>query len=418
VRYISILDGIDTYLDSVGNEMIQIKGMMNEWYSKDISKKIKASVETKKKQGLFLVGYTPYGYKHDPLNKYKLIIDENVADNVRLIYEMFINGNSLGKIAKHLTSKKIPTPSVYKNMNFNKDRKTRNLWDERTIDDILKNPTYIGNLAQNRRRKVNYKSKKIIANPKDKWIIAENTHEPIIDKETFDLVQNIYEKNKNRNEKSHEHLLRGFIYCKECGHRLSINQSKDKKRHYMICNHYRKYGRNSFCTPHSCRYETIEEEVLNEIRKMCKKCVDKKKFENILKNNTKKTKMLEEINKKIDKANTIITNNNEAIKTIYKDRAKGNVDLETYKQVYNELISETNENRELIAELEKNKKSLLNNKLYDNYNYAEKVEEYLSMKKPNKLLLSNIIEKITVDQDKNIDIYYKIKPIFDFELGS
>ena len=418
VRYISILDSIDTYLDSVGNEMIQIKGMMNEWYSKDISKKIKASVETKKKQGLFLGGYTPYGYKHDPLNKYKLIIDENVADNVRLIYEMFINGNSLGKIAKHLTSKKISTPSVYKNMNFNKDRKTRNLWDERTIDDILKNPTYIGNLAQNRRRKVNYKSKKIIANPKDKWIIAENTHEPIIDKETFDLVQNIYEKNKNRNEKSHEHLLRGFIYCKECGHRLGINQSKDKKRHYMICNHYRKYGRNSFCTPHSCRYETIEEEVLNEIRKMCKKCVDKKKFENILKNNTKKTKMLEEINKKIDKANTIITNNNEAIKTIYKDRAKGNVDLETYKQVYNELISETNENRELIAELEKNKKSLLNNKLYDNYNYGELVEEYLSMKKPNKLLLSNIIEKITVDQNKNIDIYYKIKPIFDFELGS
>jgi len=331
---------------------------------------------------------------------------------------MFINGNSLGKIAKHLTSKKIPTPSVYKNMNFNKDRKTRNIWDERTIDDILKNPTYIGNLAQNRRRKVNYKSKKIIANPKDKWIIAENTHEPIIDKETFDLVQNIYEKNRNRSEKSHEHLLRGFIYCKECGHRLGINQSKDKKRHYMICNHYKKYGRNSFCTPHSCRYETIEEEVLNEIRKMCKKCVDKKKFENILKNNTKKTKMLEEINKKIDKANTIITNNNEAIKTIYKDRAKGNVDLDTYKQVYNELIIETNENRELIAELEKNKKSLLNNKLYDNYNYAEKVEEYLSMKKPNKLLLSNIIEKITVDQYKNIDIYYKIKPIFDFELGN
>ena len=113
VRYISILDGIDTYLDSVGNEMIQIKGMMNEWYSKDISKKIKASIETKKKQGLFLGGYTPYGYKHDPLNKYKLIIDEAVADNVRLIYEMFIKGNSLGKIAKYFTDKNIPTPSVY-----------------------------------------------------------------------------------------------------------------------------------------------------------------------------------------------------------------------------------------------------------------------------------------------------------------
>ena len=119
----------------------------------------------------------------------------------------------------------------------------------KTIDDILKNPTYIGNLAQNRRRKVNYKSKKIIANPKDKLIIAENTHEPIIDKETYDLVQNIYEKNRNRSEKSHEHLLRGFIYCKECGHRLGINQSRDKKRHYMICNHYNEIDLNN------CYYE-------------------------------------------------------------------------------------------------------------------------------------------------------------------
>ena len=416
VRYISILDGIDTYLDSVGNEMIQIKGMINEWYSKDISKKIKASIETKKKQGLFLGGYTPYGYKHDPLNKYKLIIDEAVADNVRLIYDMFIKGNSLCKIAKYFTDKNIPTPSVYKNMNFNKDRMTRNLWDPRTIDDILKNPTYIGNLAQNRRRKVNYKSKKIIANSKDKWIITENTHEPIIDKETFDIVQNIYSKTKNRNEKSHEYLLRGFLFCKECGHTLGINTSNDKSRHYTICNHYRKYTKNSFCTPHSCRYEDIEEAVLNEIRNMCKKCVNKKKFENILKNNNKKAKMLEELNKKITKANCIITNNEEAIKRIYKDRAKGHVDLETYKQVYNELIAETNENKDLIKELEKHKKSLLNNKLYDNYNYTEIVEEYLSMKKPNKIVLSHIIDKITMDQNKNIDIYYKIKPIFDYEI--
>ena len=418
VRYISILDNIDTYLDNAGNEMIQIKGMMNEWYSKDISKKIKASIETKKKQGLFLGGYAPYGYKHDPKNKYKLIIDEKVCDNVKLIFDMFVKGNSLGKIANYLTEKKIPTPSVYKKMNFNKDRITRNIWETRTIDDILKNPTYIGNLAQNRRRKVNYKSKKIIANPKDKWIIAENTHEPIIDLETFEKVQNIYEKNKNRTEKSHEYLLRGFLFCKECGRTLGINESKDKTRHYTICNHYRKYGKNSFCSSHSNRYEDVEEMVLKEIRKMCKKCVDKKKFESILKNNNKKSKMLEEINKKIEKANNVIENNKEAIKTIYKDRAKGLVDLETYKEVYNDLISETNEKKTLLEELEKSKKSLLNNKLYDNYNYQEMIEDYLSMKKPNKLLLSNIIDRITIDENKNVDIYYKIKPIFDCEIAN
>ena len=417
IRYISILDGIDTYLDNIGNDMIQIKGMMNEWYSKDISKKIKASIETKKKQGLFLGGYTPYGYKHDLRNKYKLIIDKNVDDNVKLIYDMFIKGNSLGKIAKYLTENKIPTPSVYKSMNFNKDRKTRNIWDPKTIDNILKNPTYIGNLVQNRRKKINYKSKKVVTNPKEKWIIVENTHEAIIDLETFEIVQNIYSKNKNRNEKSHDYLLRGFLFCKECGHTLGIQQSSDKKRNYMICNHYRKYGKNSFCSPHSNRYEDVEELVLKEIRKMCKKCVNKKKFESILKNNTKKSKMLEEINNKIEKATNLLLNNKESIKTIYKDRAKGLVDLETYTEVYNDLINETNEIKILIDELEKSKKSLLNNKLYDNYNYEEIVEEYLSMKKPNKLLLSSIIDRITIDENKNVDIYYKIKPIFDYKIG-
>ena len=368
VRYISILDGIDTYLDNVGNEMIQIKGMMNEWYSKDISKKIRASLETKKKQGLFIGNYAPYGYKKDPKDKHKLIIDEKVCDNVKLIFDMFVKGNSLGRIAKYLTDKKIPTPSVYKNMNFNKDRITRTIWEPRTIDDILKNPNYIGNLTQSRRRKVNYKSKKTIYNPKDKWIIVENTHEPIIDLKTFEMVQNIYDKNKNRCEKSHEHLLRGFLFCKECGHTLGISPSYDKLRNYMICNHYRKFGKNSGCSPHCNRYESVEKIVLKEIKKMCKKCVDKKKFESILKNNTKKSKMLEEINRKIEKANNVIANNNEAIKMIYKDRAKGLVDLETYKEVYNELVNETKEKKVLIGELEKNRKSLLNNKMYDNFN--------------------------------------------------
>ena len=86
--------------------------------------------------------------------------------------------------------------------------------------------------------------------------------------------------------------------------------------------------------------------------------------------------------------------------------------------VYNDLISETNEKKTLLEELEKSKKSLLNNKLYDNYNYQEMIEDYLSMKKPNKLLLSNIIDKITIDENKNVDIYYKIKPIFDYEIAN
>ena len=328
-----------------------------------------------------------------------------------LIFKLYLEGNGVGTIAKYLTKNHIPTPSVYKNMRFNKNRKTRNIWEAKTITDILQNATYIGSLTQNKRRKVNYKSKKMISNPKDKWIIVENTHEAIIDKETFFKVQAIFAKNKNRSKKTKNLLFQGFVYCKECGHKIGMNKSQDGKRYYMVCNYYRKYGANSSCTSHTCRYEFFEEADLQEIKKLCLKVSDKEKYEKILEKNALQTKKIENINLEIEKLDNQIKNNKEALKLIYLDRAKGLVNLDTYLDVYNHLTLENEKNKTLMEELEEKKKKILEENKIDKKDYRKKVEEFLSFKTPNRLLLGSIISKITIDKNKKIDIYYKVKPI-------
>lgn len=412
VRYIAINDNVDTFLDCVGNDSVPFKAIMNDMYSKDISKKIKASITTKKKNGQFLGTHAPYGYVKDPNDKHKLIVDPIASIVVKRIYDMFLNGNSIKVIADTLTDEHIPRPSVHKEMTYKDSVKTRDVWDETSVLAILKNPNYTGNLMQGRWKKLNYKSKKLIKVPKKDWIIAYNTHEPIIDMKTFESVQAIHEKNKLTHKQSNNDLLlKGFLFCKDCGHTLGINKSSDGKRNYTICNHYRKYSKQNFCTIHSMRYETIENIVLKDVQKQCKKVADTKKLESIMKNNSKKAKLIDAINNRIQQANKIIEDNTNYLHNTYMDRLKGIITIDMYQDIADKLSKEISINQETIKKLKIEKQELVEDRVYSDKETKAIIDEYLSLKKPNRNLLANIINKITIDEDKNIEIHYKIKPI-------
>lgn len=416
VRYIAINDDVDTFVDSIGNDMVPFKAIFNDMYAKDISKKIKASITTKKKQGLFMGTHAPYGYIKDPNDKHKLIIDPVASRIVKRIYKMFIDGNSLQKIGDILTGEGIPKPSVHKKMNYRYpySKKTKDIWDEKSIMDILKNPNYTGNLYQNRRKKVNYKSKKIISVPKKDWIVALNTHEAVIDMKTYELVQSIHEKNKLHHKSNERNILfKGFMFCKECSHTIGINRSSDKKRHYTVCNHYRKHSKQNFCTSHTMRYENIEKAVLKDVKKMCKEYIDTKKLEIIVKNSNKKTKVIDNITNRISQAKKIIDDNTNYIYNSYMDRLKGLITIQMYQDIADKLSMEISTNQKLITELETEKKDISDNKIYNDKEYQSIIKEYLSLKKPDRGLLANIIDKIILDENKNIEVYYKIKPLLE-----
>ena len=250
IRYIAVTDNIDTYLDSTNNDIAPFKAIMNDMYAKDISKKIRSSLKTKMKEGKFVGARPPYGYKKDKNNKNKLLIDEEKSKTVKRIFDLSLKGITPTKIANILTKENIKCPSEY--YEYKSNNVNRGIWNPKTVKDILTNRIYTGDMVQNKRNKINYKIKKIVNNNVSDYIIIENTHDKIIEKEIFNEVQKILPKNKCKTNKKEKHLLNGLLYCKECGYHISITPRRKKDNNcYTICNSYRTSKNQKKCTMHS-----------------------------------------------------------------------------------------------------------------------------------------------------------------------
>lgn len=416
VRYISINDKIDSNKKDTLNEGTLCMAFFNELQVRRDSTKIKDSLNSSKRQGKFMGGIAPYGYMKNPLNKYELLIDEEQAEVVRRIFDMSISGLGIQKIANILTDEKVPIPSIQKNLNRGNKTGLYGIWHSRTVSYILKNEDYIGNLTQCREEKVNCKVRKTV--PKDKWIVVKGGCPAIIDEETFYLVQDMFLKNKNKNSKSHDYLFRKFLYCKECGHTISINEYKWKKqdeeiiKHTCYCNYYKKYPKYNVCEAHRFDYDEFEKKILRELKKMCKLYLKTNDFETLLKNNDKTIKMEKDLNLKLDRYKNDIEVNKTCIDKCYNQNLKGLIDDSTFQRQYNLLIEQNNKTSSLIEELENKLKNIKKRTNYDDDKYKKIIEEYLSMKKPSRQLLSSLIDRIEIDKDLKITIFYRFKPLF------
>lgn len=199
IRFVSIIDNIDT--DIKGNKKTrQINALINEWYCEDLSENINAVFKKKMLDGKFIGSFACYGYKKNVNDKNTLIIDEDAANVVKRIFQMFIDGYSYFEIAVKLTEENILNPTNYKiskGYKFYNPNACNNKWSLNTIKKIINNRTYIGDMVQGKSKKISYKSNDIINIPKDEWIIIENTHIPIIDKETFFKAQSLIKTKKH-----------------------------------------------------------------------------------------------------------------------------------------------------------------------------------------------------------------------------
>jgi Site-specific recombinases, DNA invertase Pin homologs len=406
VRYISLLDGYDSEVENISDDMLPFKLLMNDMYAKDISKKVRSAITSKKKQGLFIGWKATYGYKKDPDNKHKLIIDEEASSIVKRIFEMAINKKSPKQIADILSSEDISNPSDYANLNRNKKTSSSSLWCSRTIDEMLINPTYAGHLTQGRRKKINYKSKKEIRTDYSKWIIKKNTHEPIIDEKIFDKVVEIRSK-KNNYRRTSEYLLSGLLYCKDCGHSIGITRSKDKKRKYCGCNYYKKFSKFKLCTPHTLNYDKLEMAVLEDIKEICKTHVNNSKFKNIMKQHKSNDVVKSEYEKNIECSRTIINSLTNKLDKIYLDKIENLIDVEIYKRAHSKISNEIQNEKTKINTILDKLNSLDNRNKENENSHLKIIEDYLTFNKPNKNVINTIINKIEISKDKMIYIYYK-----------
>lgn len=404
VRYIAVTDNIDTFLDSSNNDIAPFKAIMNDMYAKDISKKIKSSLKAKMKEGKWVGGRTPFGYVQDKTNKNHLVINTEQADVVKKIFDMCLEGLSFFKIAKQLTNEGIKTPAQYYSFEWKRNYNLKyGSWNPKTIRDILTNRMYIGDMVQNRRNKVNYKVKKIIQNNPNNYIIVENTHEAIIDKDTFYEVQMRIPKNKGRNEKKEIHLLDGLLYCGDCGHRISITSRRKKdNRCYTICNYYRTYMRQKLCTTHSNNYDELEKAIIKSLTEMCLNYMNKDKIKDNVLNN------LDEDNKINNRKELeILTNDikqiHDNLDIIYIDKLNRKITEEQFERVKLKLENGLTIKQKKYSELNNNINENINeefkNKMINKY-----ISKFLSMKELGRELIINLIDKIEIFEDKTINI--------------
>lgn len=276
VRYISLLDGIDTGVESSANDITPFRAIMNDMYAKDISKKIRSVKRDKQRKGLFIGGKPVYGYKMHPTEKNKIVIDEEAASTVRSIFAMALDGMSCRQIAAQLNAAGIPTPAAYAGLPVPNPGPYTGLWSSRRISDLLQNETYIGNMVQGRSVKVSYKSKKCAKQDRSSWIIVEGTHAPLVDRDTFQNVQALIASRRHTRSRTYDFLLKGLIFCHECGYPLAVLNRKNAAGEdvlYFVCRTYQRFTKAGGCTCHTIKVTTVTDAVLAKVREVCGVCL-------------------------------------------------------------------------------------------------------------------------------------------------
>ena len=418
VRYIALLDNIDTYFDAGMNDMAPFKGVINDMYVRDISKKIRSSLIERKKAGNFLGVTAPYGYQKDPNNKFHLIINEKEAEIVKRVFRLYLEGNGLTRIAQILTKDGVPVPGESRDIGKTRRTALYSSWKQTTIRRILDNRVYLGELVQFKRRKINYKSKRRITVPEEERYICRGTHEAIIDEESFNAVQNILKKNKSFKGTKHDYLFKGLLFCSECGARLNVTYSNYALKRYgeyrytTICYSYSRLY-SDICTRHSNSIPELEEVLIKHIKEVCKRYINENLQDELI-NMAKKQKQLElkQINneKRLETISKKISDIGLYIKNLYMDKVKGVVSENDYIS----LVADFTKDRDnLIKEKEELIKIINNQKpQIDETAKIEKLaKEFLSLEKPTKQLLNELIEKITISENKEINIYFKFNEL-------
>lgn len=360
IRFIGVVDCVDTNVQ--GNKKArQIKGLVDEWYLEDISDNIKSVFRKKMKDGQFLGAFAPYGYKKDPNDRHKMVVDEETAKVVKKIFDLYLEGYSIKRISYILTETQIPTPTAYKRSlgfnysNPNSDSATSRMgvWGTTTVRSILTNNTYIGVLTQGKEKKVSYKSKKVIKAPEEEWVIVEDNHKSIIDKNTFYQVQRMLKSKRTvsgddgkGNKKHKAHCLASKVKCMDCGSSLiKTGGSSNQESRYLRCQLANK-TRNKMCTPHSVRLNQLKNMVANEIHKLIDSVlnVDNEKYLAERLNGISDTNDTIEVKtKELNGINRIIQDNKDALSSLYMDKVKKIISDDEYvtlKETFNNTIDE------------------------------------------------------------------------------
>ena len=414
IRFISILESFDSFKNQASNDSSTFIIACNDYYSKQNSIKIRNVLNDKRKNGKFIGSLPSFGYMRDPEDKGHLIPNPDVAPIVKNIFKWRADGVGPTEIATRLNNDNVPTPSGYKKTNFPSRLIDRDTWNISTVKKILTNRIYTGDMVQHTQTKVNYKSKKKITLDQKLWVIVEDTHEALVDKVTFEYVQTLrkrYTRNVPIKTGREKRILEGKLFCKECENRLSVYYRKKLDYWSINCNRYSRDPKRGRCSSHFYPYNYLEEQILEQFDKSVLSFINDLDIDElnkeVIKNLHKEKEDIDKNIKELNKEKEQIINR---IKTLYNDRCDGVITGEIYKELSSDSEQKLKQINEKI-ENENLKKYNIKNKTNVLPDYRDKIKKLLDLNKPKKELIDSLIDKIVIDENRNIKINFKYEVI-------
>lgn len=410
VRYISLLDGIDTGVESTANDITPFRAIMNDMYAKDISKKIKSVKRDKQRKGQFIGGKPMYGYKMHPTEKNKIVIDEEAAPIVRRIFTMALEGVSCRQIAVRLNEEHIPTPAAYAGLTLGIKGAYSGLWSSERISEMLRNETYIGHMVQGRTVKISYKSKKCLMQAPENWVVVKNTHEPLVDEETFQKVQLMVNSRKHTRSRTYDFLLKGLIYCHECGYPMAVMNRPNaagEERLFFVCRTYQRFTKAGLCTCHSIKEQTVTEAVIAKVKEVCQAFLSPDRLQPIAAAAVENARKEDDDEAEIQTLQSKIESLTAHLEQMYMDRLSGLLSEADFQRVYKRIKTDRLMLEEKLKQLEAQKESPAPTE----DRAKELVRQYLDSAYSSRPLLVSLIERVELTQDKQIIIKFRFREL-------
>ncbi len=408
VRFIAINDGVDSE-SNVDNDFTPFRNIINEWYAKDTSKKIRAVFKAKGMSGKHLCTIPPYGYKKDENNKEHWIVDEEAAAVVKEIFALCMKGFGPTQIARILTEREIDTPTIH-NRKYglpatSLQMEYPNIWCTESVKGILANPAYLGHTVNFRTKKKSYKSKKKLDLPPEEWVTFENTHEAIIDNDTYETVQRIRSAKRRPTDMGEMSVFSGLVFCADCGKKMYLARCVTmKQKEYFNCSTYRKKKKN-LCSSHQITVEAIEKIVLADLQRVFSMAKEHEKdFFSMLQSNADREsrKLLTAYAQEKENAERRVQALDRIIRNLYEDKVNGSLSDERFRKLSQEYEDEQANLNARIRELQE---ILMKAKEQsDNVTrFMRIVRKYTEITELTPEIVREFVEKVIVHEKQVID---------------
>lgn len=399
VHFIAVNDNVDNTIEN-DSDFTPFRNIMNEWYAKDTSKKVRAVIRAKGMSGKSTCNCPPYGYIKDENGNW--LVEKEAAEIVKKIYRLCIEGYGPMQISKKLNAQEAISPVVWKNKVGWKYKLEKvdhpELWTVSAIRRILSNPIYLGNTVNFRTKKKSYKSHSVVYLPKDEWVIFEDTHEAIIDRDTFDTVQKLREGVRRRVSIDGEmSIFSGLLYCADCGAKMYLNRHRGSEKDAFNCASYRKEKERT-CTSHYITLHAIEDIVLYDLQRVLGMAKGKEtEFVSMLQEKNKKiTKSdLSEKAKECDEAEKRIAVLDRIIQNLYEDKVSGTLSEERFIKLSKNYESEQAELTDKVKFL-KDELMAVQKETADINKFMRLIKRYTEITELNAEIVRTFIDKIYV----------------------